>query len=101
MFARFRVLLAVTVLASLVIYGVFRIRATNQQHSNGHPASGNVSRDAIAAEMVLSVGDLFVTYDSRAHDSAIWVTTPAETLRTLLFPPPEAPFAFEPIVRWN
>jgi hypothetical protein len=101
MFARFRVLLAVAVLACLVIYGVFRMRATTRQHLNGHPASGHTSRDAIAAEMVLSVGDLFITYDSTAHDSAVWVTTPAETLRTLIFPPPEAPFALEPIVRWN
>ena len=71
------------------------------QRLNGISASGNSAAVELRSETVLSVGDSYVTYDSTAHDSALWLAHPAETFRSWFLPPPVAPFRFEPLVRWN
>src|SRR5947207_658726 len=93
--------LSILSISLLIAYTVFRTRSVQRQHLNGHAASGSPAGDDVQAETVLSVGELYVTYDSTAHDSALWIARPAENLRSWLLPPAQPPFNFDPILRWK
>src|SRR5215467_3135477 len=101
MVGRSRMLLLVLVIPGLIGLAVLRSRSVRQQHLRGHATSGNSSGSAIQAETVLSVGNLYVTYNSTEHDSAVWIARPAETFLSWIIHRQELPFQFVPVVRWN
>src|SRR5262249_2950522 len=82
-------------------YFVVRIDHLARQHANGHAVSGNVVSGDLRAETVLSIGQLFLTYDSTQTDSVLWLARPADSLRTWLFPPAPRPFEFVSLIRWK
>src|SRR5438552_4020627 len=55
-------------------------------------ASGNSSSDLSQSLKVLGVGNLFLTYDSTAKDSALWIVRPPEMFMSS---------QVTALVRWN
>jgi hypothetical protein len=91
----------IVVIPCLTVYAFKRSTALQQQHARGNGVSGNPAETHITAETVLSVGELFITYQSSAQDSAIWVARPSGSLVSWFFPPSQAPFDFEALIRWK
>ena len=56
------------------------------------PASGNSEKAGLFYHAVFAVGPLFLTYDSTARDSALWLVRPAALFM---------PFEVRALVRWN
>jgi hypothetical protein len=93
--------LLIVAIPCLAVYAFKRSAALQQQHARGNAVTGNPAATDIAAETVLSVGELFITYQSSSHESAVWVARPSVSIGNWFFPPSQAPFEFEALIRWK
>lgn len=94
-------LLLVVAVAVVLVFAIRRAGALQRQHANGIRVSENPSGTSPTSETVLSIGEMFVTYDSTANGSAVWLARPSGSIRSWLLPPAEEPFDFEALIRWN
>src|SRR5262249_16099063 len=99
--SRGSLILTVVLIAASVGYFVWYERALRQQRVHGFRSSGTPSDDRPYDHAVFAIGDVFLTFDSTANDSALWLVRPSGTLMSLLFPPSVRRLDYVRLIQWN